>query len=57
MKKKRNKVNLPEMLIKIEEPIIEFREVDKLILVLDLNIIKILNIIWFKDKDFILKIQ
>ena len=57
MKKKRNKVNPPEMLIKIEEPIIEFREVDNLILVLDLNIIKIINIIWFKDKDFILKIQ
>ena len=56
MKKKRNKVNPPEMLIKIEEPIIEFREVDKLILVLDLNIIKILNIICLKDRDFILKL-
>jgi hypothetical protein len=56
MKKRRNKVNLLEIPIKIEEQIIEFREVDKLILVLDLNIIKILNIICLKDRDFILKL-
>jgi hypothetical protein len=56
MKKRKNNVNLLEIPIKIEEQIIEFREVDKLILVLDLNIIKILNKICLKDRDFILKI-
>jgi len=57
MKKKKNRVNQLETKIKIEELIIEFREVDKLILVSDLNIIKILNTIYLKDRDFILKIQ
>jgi len=57
MKKKKNRVNQLETKIKIEELIIEFREVDKLILVSDLNIIKMLNTIYLKDRDFILKIQ
>ena len=57
MKKRKNKVNLQKIKIKIEELIIEFREIDKLILVLDHNIIKILSIICLKDRDFILKIQ
>jgi hypothetical protein len=57
MKKRKNKVNLQKIKIKIEELITEFREIDKLILVLDHNIIKILSIICLKDRDFILKIQ
>jgi len=57
MKKKKNRVNHLETKIKIEELIIEFREVDKLILVSDLNIIKIFNTIYLKDRDFILKIR
>jgi len=57
MKKKKNRVNQLETKIKIEELIIEFREVDKLILVSDLNIIKIFNTIYLKDRDFILKIR
>ena len=57
MKKRKNKVNLQKIKIKIEELIIEFREIDKLILVLDHNIIKIHSIICLKDRDFILKIQ
>ncbi len=56
-KKKKNKMNLQEIQIKIEELIIEFREIDKLILDLDLNIIKILNTIYLKDRDLILIIQ
>ena len=44
MKKRKNKVNLQKIKIKIEELIIEFREIDKLILVLDHNIIKIHSI-------------
>jgi hypothetical protein len=50
-------MNLQEIQIKIEELIIEFREIDKLILDLDLNIIKILNTIYLKDRDLILIIQ
>jgi hypothetical protein len=57
MKKRKNKVNLQKIKIKIEELIIEFREIDKLILVLDHNIIKIHSITCLKDRDFILKIQ
>jgi hypothetical protein len=50
-------MNLQEIQIKIEELIIEFREIDKLILDLDLNVIKILNTIYLKDRDLILIIQ
>ena len=57
MKKRKNKVNLQKIKIKIEELIIEFREIDKLIQVLDHNIIKIHSITCLKDRDFILKIQ